>query len=284
MPPKTFHFEWTPEFALLLRKMRRGHYYTQSELANASGCTIGRISAVENGAQMPSLALLERIGAALGTTFSSQFPADTVFIPSHDLLTFRRSSGRFHGVDIPRGQLWSARHGHALRLARMLAGYSALELSKVIGSRSSTSINAWERCQQAPQYQLLLSLDHALSSDFHSLCTPDMRIVTTKDEHRLAMSYGDFKPCWTQEDGQHCYDARVDVGCTSVTRFAHALGCAQSTISDVERCANPPSRSLLARIDELLGTSFVEDVHLGPLRKQLEETLRSLDVYQEVAS
>jgi transcriptional regulator with XRE-family HTH domain len=70
----------------------------------------------------------------------------------------------------------------------------------------------------------------------------------------------------------------------NVNRAAYTLGYAQSTISDIERCVESPSPSLLARVDELLGTSFVEDVRCRPLCEQLEATLRNLDTDQEVAS
>jgi hypothetical protein len=78
---------------------------------------------------MPSLDLLERIDAELETTFSSQFPSDAVFIPSKDLLIFRQPNSGSNSFDTPPGLLWSHQHGQALMLTRMLAGYSALELS-----------------------------------------------------------------------------------------------------------------------------------------------------------
>jgi transcriptional regulator with XRE-family HTH domain len=281
---KKSHVEWSQHYARSLRKLRRERYYIQSKLAEATGCTVGRISAVENCHQMPSLALLERIDAELETTFSSQFPSNAVFTPSNELLIFRKRNSGSHNFDTPPGLLWSAQHGQALRLTRMLAGYTAIELSAVLGLHASNTVNLWERCRQAPQYPMLLLIDQVLGTDLHSLFIPGIRIITTRDEQRLASPHNTFKPRWTQADGQRLREARINAGYTAITKFAHALGYARSTISDIERCMDSPSPSLLARVDELIGTSFVEDVRCRPLREQLEATLRNLDTDQEVAS
>jgi transcriptional regulator with XRE-family HTH domain len=197
---------------------------TQSKLAEATGC----ICPVEHCTQMPSLALLERIDAELGTTFSSQFPSDTVFTPSNELLIFRRSNSGSHSFDTPLGLLWLHQHGQALRLTRMLAGYSALELSTMLGLYGSNTVNVWERCRQAPQYPMLLLVDQALGTNLHSLFIPGIRIITTRDEKRLASSHNTFKPRWTQADGQRLREVRINAGYTAIIKFAHTLGYART--------------------------------------------------------
>jgi transcriptional regulator with XRE-family HTH domain len=281
---KKSHVEWSQHYAQTLRKLRRERYYTQSKLADATGCTVGRICAVENCTQMPSLALLERIDAELDTNFSSQFPSNAVFTPSNELLVFRKRNSGCHSFDTPPGLLWSHQHGKALRLARMLAGYSTIELSNLLGLNGPNTVNMWERCRQAPQRPMLLLIDKILETNLYSLFVPGIRIITSRDEQRFVLPHSDLKPSWSQADAYRLHEARINAGYVAITKFAHTLGYAQSTLSDIERCADYPSRQLLGEVDELLGTSFVEDVICRPLREQLEATLRSLDTEQDVAS
>jgi transcriptional regulator with XRE-family HTH domain len=228
---KKSHVEWSQHYARSLRKLRRERYYTQSKLAEATGY----ICAVENCTQMPSLALLERIDAELETTFSSQFPPNAVFTPSNELFIFRQRNSSSHSFDTPPGPLWSHQHGQALRLTRMLAGYSALELSTMLGLCASNTVNVWERCRQAPQYPMLLLIDQVLGTDLHSLFIPGIRIITTRDEQRLASPHNTFKPRWTQADGQRLREARINAG-TPLSPSSHipwGMHRARSTISNV---------------------------------------------------
>jgi transcriptional regulator with XRE-family HTH domain len=71
-PPKTAR---TLELALgvQIRLFRRGHDLSVSDLASAAGISTGMLSKIENGQISPSLATLQAIASALGTSISSLF-------------------------------------------------------------------------------------------------------------------------------------------------------------------------------------------------------------------
>jgi putative transcriptional regulator len=57
-----------------LRRMRKAHGMTVTDLQRASGVSHGHISDIENGKKVPGLAVAKRLAKALGTTVDELFP------------------------------------------------------------------------------------------------------------------------------------------------------------------------------------------------------------------
>ena len=150
--------------------------------------------------------------------------------------------------------VWTPDRGQALRDLRHDRMYS----QKRLASECEVSIGrvcAVEIAAQAPSMKLLRKIDNVLgtgfANQFEDKTTFRVNGVRTK---RVAREITPSDQ-WRAEHAIALHDARVSQGVRQ-TELAQQVGCANSKLSNVERCLEAPSYDLLSKLDTVLGTSL----------------------------
>ncbi len=256
---------WTFEYAQALRSLRKSKGFSQTRLASTLGISLGRVCAIENGNQCPTVQILTSIDEILESSFHSQFAPDARFTLDPDAREKRKCDREKRGErqDAPPSEEWGAVYGASLRFARSELDVPSHQLVSKLGI-SLVMLSTWETCyQSSPTYGHLVSLDELLGTRFHEPFLPDVPIRSTQAAYEEATEfYQRFNEnVWNRDKGQVIRREREACG-YSALELSGILGCSYSWLVEVEKATAKPSLRFLRSIDQLLGSDFSHQYYL----------------------